>query len=450
MIKVNENRIRTLSRNEPGKGPVVYWMSRDQRVQDNWALLHAQERALELRRPLLVIFCLVPSFLGATMRQYGFMIRGLEETEERLRGKNIPFILLPGDPEEQIPRFVARERISVLVKDFDPLKIKRIWKTSVSGKIAIPFFEVDTHNIVPCWIASDKMEYAAYTIRPKIRKHLSEFLEPFPRIRKHPHRFNRKTGRINWERVRANIIADRTVPEVSWINPGEKEAARALKKFISKKASDYAKTRNDPTLDGQSGLSPWIHFGHLSAQRVALDMMEGAVSRDSREAFLEELIIRRELSDNFCLYNGKFDSFDGFPEWARKTLDKHRNDKREYVYGLKKFENAETHDPLWNAAQIEMVTTGKMHGYMRMYWAKKILEWTGSPEAAMKIAIYLNDRYEMDGRDPNGYAGISWSIGGVHDRAWGERPVFGKIRYMSYAGARSKFDVKAYIERFSS
>lgn len=447
---VNEKRIRVLSGDDPPKGPVVYWMSRDQRVNDNWALLYAQERALELKRPLLVVFCLVPSFLGATMRQYGFMIKGLEETEERLRGKNIPFLLLSGHPEEEIPRFVFREKVSVLVSDFDPLKIKRIWKTGVSGKITIPFIEVDAHNIVPCRVASDKMEYAAYTIRPKIRKLLREFLEPFPRIRKHPFQIKGKTGRVNWEKVRRSLDVDRSVPEISWIKPGEKAATSGLKKFISKKAGDYAKTRNDPTLDGQSGLSPWLHFGHLSAQRIALAILDSKVTRESREAFLEELIVRRELSDNFCLYNGHYDSFDGFPEWARKTLDKHQKDKREYIYDLKKFENAETHDPLWNAAQMEMVSTGKMHGYMRMYWAKKILEWSKSPEAALEIAIALNDRYELDGRDPNGYAGIAWSIGGVHDRAWGERPVFGKIRYMSYAGARSKFDVKAYIDRFTS
>jgi deoxyribodipyrimidine photo-lyase len=208
--------------------------------------------------------------------------------------------------------------------------------------------------------------------------------------------------------------------------------------------------RNDPAKDGQSNLSPYMHFGHISAQRIALDVSMSDINKESREAFLEELIVRRELSDNFCFYNAHYDNFDGFPEWGKKTLNAHRKDKREYLYNIKQFENAETHDDLWNAAQIQMLKTGKMHGYMRMYWAKKILEWTESPEKAMEIAIYLNDRYELDGRDPNGYTGIAWSIGGLHDRAWNERPVFGKIRYMSYNGCKTKFDVIKYIEYVKS
>ncbi len=169
-----------------------------------------------------------------------------------------------------------------------------------------------------------------------------------------------------------------------------------------------------------------------------------------KDAFLEELIIRRELSDNFCFYNPRYDSFDGFPEWARKTLNEHRKDRRPYLYSLEQFETAQTHDKLWNAAQTEMVKRGKMHGYMRMYWAKKILEWTPSPEVAMEVAIHLNNRYELDGRDPNGYAGIAWSIGGVHDRAWNERNIFGKIRYMSYNGCKSKFNIEGYVEHVKS
>ena len=190
--------------------------------------------------------------------------------------------------------------------------------------------------------------------------------------------------------------------------------------------------RNDPLKNGQSGLSPYLHFGQIAAQRVALEVMGSAGPTDARKAFLEELIVRRELSDNFCFYNPRYDRVDGFPAWARATLDRHRRDPRDYLYTPEQFEQARTHDDLWNAAQREMVRTGKMHGYLRMYWAKKILEWTPSPEEALKIAITLNDRYELDGRDPNGYAGIAWSLGGVHDRPWGERKVFGMIRYMSY------------------
>jgi deoxyribodipyrimidine photo-lyase len=218
--------------------------------------------------------------------------------------------------------------------------------------------------------------------------------------------------------------------------------------------------RNNPTRDAQSNLSPYLHFGQISAQRVALEVLkylslppfarEGTEGGISHAAFLEELIIRRELSDNFCFYNRDYDNFEGFPDWAKKTLNKHRKDRRDYIYTVKQFEHAKTHDDLWNAAQMEMAKRGKMHGYMRMYWAKKILEWTESPEKAMEVAIYLNDQYELDGRDPNGYAGIAWSIGGVHDRAWNERPIFGKIRYMSYNGCKAKFDIKQYINLVQS
>ena len=229
---------------------------------------------------------------------------------------------------------------------------------------------------------------------------------------------------------------------------GEAAAHRHLHGFITNGLNRYDELRNDPNAAGQSGLSPWLHFGQLSAQRVALESARAAAGTVSGDAFLEELIIRRELSDNFCWYNMNYDRLEGFPVWALKTIADHRHDRRDAVYSHGQLEMGETHDPLWNAAQMEMVTTGRMHGYLRMYWAKKILEWTASPEDALEMAICLNDRYQLDGRDPNGYAGIAWSIGGVHDRAWGERPVFGKIRYMNATGCRRKFDVDRYIGRY--
>ncbi len=445
---MNYKRTRILKEGRKVAGPVVYWMSRDQRMNDNWALLFAQDLAVKQKVPLLVVFSLVPTFLNATIRQYSFMLKGLQEIEENLREQNIPFCLLIGSPEERIPEFLKQYKISVLVSDFDPLRIKRKWKDQVSQKINIPFYEVDAHNIVPCWIASSKLEYGAYTLRPKINKALKEFLEEIPKIKKHPVLL-RITEKQKWERVIKTLQVDGTVPEVDWIKPGDSEARKCLKYFLRNKLSFYYEKRNDPGEDGQSNLSPYLHFGQISAQRVALEVRKSEANINSRDAFLEELIVRRELSDNFCFYNSNYDNFKGFPEWAKKTLNEHRNDQRKYVYSLKQLENAKTHDDLWNAAQMEMIKRGKMHGYMRMYWAKKILEWTESPERALEIAIYLNDRYELDGRDPNGYAGIAWSIGGVHDRAWNERPVFGKIRYMSYAGCRAKFNVKKYIEQIS-
>jgi deoxyribodipyrimidine photo-lyase len=231
---------------------------------------------------------------------------------------------------------------------------------------------------------------------------------------------------------------------VSWLSPGEDKARKVLNRFVRERLEAYPAHRNDPAKDASSHLSPYLHFGQISAQRVALEVEKSRVRREAKDHFLEELIVRRELSDNFCLYNDRYDSIEGLPRWGQITIDEHRNDPRQIIYSREVLEKAQTHDPLWNAGQMEMVNRGKMHGYVRMYWAKKVLEWTRSPEQAFDTLIYLNDRYEMDGRDPNGYVGIAWSIGGLHDRPWPERHIFGKIRYMSYNGVRKKINVSAY------
>lgn len=440
---VKPERITILRDGDHRCGPVVYWMSRDQRVADNWALLHAQEEALARQTQLAVLFCLAPSFLGATLRQYAFMLGGLEEMERRLATLGIPFFLLEGEPADEIPRFIERKGASLLITDFDPLRIKRTWRRTVATRIAIPFHEVDAHNIVPCRHASPKLEYSAATIRRKLARLVPTFLEEFPPLVAHPFPWPRVPMPVPWAELLQRLPLDCSVPVVTGIVPGASAANRTLAAFLDQRLDGYATNRNDPNRNGQSGLSPYLHFGHLAAQRVALAVSAGWPS-ESQEAFLEELIVRRELSDNFCWYNDRYDHVEGFPDWVRKTLDKHRDDPREYRYSRGILERGDTHDPLWNAAQKAMVLTGKMHGYLRMYWAKKILEWSSSPEESLATAIFLNDRYELDGRDPNGYAGIAWSIGGVHDRPWSERPVFGMVRYMNYNGCLRKFDVQAY------
>lgn len=445
---INPNRIRLLQDGDTTNGPVIYWMSRDQRVHDNWALLFAQQLALEKKKPLVVIFNLVPDFLEAAIRQYGFMLKGLKEIEEELANYHIPFFLLTGKPEIEISKFLIESNASILISDFDPLKIKRIWKREIAKKISIPFYEVDAHNIVPCLFVSDKLEFAAHTIRPKINKALIEFLDEFPPLQKMKQN-EFASDKIDWSNVHKSLNINRDVKEVDWIIPGQSAGLKVLEVFLQNKFDQYNELRNDPTKDGQSNFSPYLHFGHLSAHRIALETQRLNGNKDSEKSFLEELIVRRELSDNFCYFNPKYDSFEGFHNWAKTTLNEHRKDEREFVYTLKEFEQAITHEDLWNAAQLEMITNGKMHGYMRMYWAKKILEWSKSPEEALKIAIDLNDKYELDGRDPNGYTGIAWSIGGVHDRPWFERAVFGKIRYMNRSGAKNKFDIEAYIKKFN-
>lgn len=444
--RVDSRRVFKLNDRPLKEGPVVYWMSRDQRASDNWALLHAQDLALKSKSPLVVLFCLVPKFLDATLQHYRFMIDGLSELEEELKGFNISFNLLTGKPEEEIPNYCWENNVGALVTDFSPLRIKRGWDDALASKLDIAFLEVDTHNIVPCRAASPKLEYAAYTIRPKINKLLPEFLTDIPRIKKHPFTMDKEPAAANWAEGEKSLKAGGETGKPGIFAAGERAAKNRLKYFLQEKLTFYDKDRNDPTKEGQSNLSPYLHFGQISAQRIALEVNKTGLSEDEREPFLEELIVRKELSDNFCFYNKLYDTEDSFPRWAKESHDQHRSDKREHIYPLETFEQAKTHDDLWNAAQAEMMVKGKMHGYMRMYWAKKILEWTESPAAAMKIAVYLNDRYSLDGRDPNGYAGIAWSIGGVHDRAWFNRPIFGKVRYMNYSGSKSKFDVKQYIE----
>jgi deoxyribodipyrimidine photo-lyase len=444
MYHVLPERVRALNSAPLQPGAIIYWMNRDQRAHDNWALLYAAERALTEKRPLQVVFCLTPHFLGATWRAYSAMLTGLRETEKILRTHHIPFIILLGAAPDVLPTYLAKHQVGGVVTDFSPLRLPRAWREQIAKNIKIPLYEVDAHNIVPCWIASPKQEYGAYTLRPKITKLLPHFLEAFPLLPSFPEKNGVGHAPVDWEEVVKSLKVDRAVLEVTSFVPGERAAHECLKTFIHTALQAYDEARNDPNCSGQSGLSPYLHFGQISAQRVALEINK-LPSSVSTQAFLEELIVRRELADNFCYYNPKYDTVEGFPEWAKKNLEAHKADPREYMYTETQFEQAHTHDELWNAAQRQLVTTGKMHGYMRMYWAKKILEWTPDAATAMRYAIYLNDRYELDGRDPNGYAGIAWSIGGVHDRAWFTRPVFGTIRYMNARGAAGKFDVAEYI-----
>lgn len=437
-------RVRVIRKGNLEEGPVLYWMSREQRVNDNWSLIYAQKIAIEKKKSLIVFFCLVNKFLDATIRQFDFLINGLQEVEIELKKKLIPFHIIIGDPCEVVPRFISKMKASLLITDFDPLKIKRIWKSNVAKKINIPFHEVDSHNIVPCFIASSKKEIGAYTFRPKILKLLPEFLTDFTPIVCHSFNQYQEFPQINYKNLINSLEVDRSIKPTSF-KAGSTEGLRKLKKFISEKLTGYSQFRNNPCLDYQSDLSPYLHFGQISSQRIALEIKNSNASDDDKKSFLEELIIRKELSDNFCYYDENYDNYLSFPNWAVETLKKHEKDKREYIYTIDELENARTHDIYWNSAQKEMIITGKMHGYMRMYWAKKILEWTESYEQAQKIAIYLNDKYELDGRDPNGYTAIAWSIGGVHDRPWRERPIFGKIRYMSSEGLKRKFNIDAYV-----
>jgi deoxyribodipyrimidine photo-lyase len=441
---VNPARTHRLNTAPLDPGPILYWMSREQRVRDNWGLLHARELAGR-DQPLVVAFCLAPAFLGATLRQYDFMLSGLAGVESHLAALGIPFVLLQGNPGQEIPRLAADLGVGGVVTDFDPLRVKQAWQRAAAKALPATLIEVDGHNVVPARLVSPKQEYAARTIRPKIHRLIGEYLEEFPSLE--PQVAPSPTcGATDWDAVRAGLAVDQSVGPVP-LAPGEDAAHEALDRFVADRLHAYAEQRNDPNADGTSRLSAYFHFGQLAPQRAALAAAASGRG-EGGAAYLEELVVRRELADNFCLHNPRYDSLAGAPAWALRTLDEHRDDPRSHVYAREEFEQARTGSHLWNAAQNELRQTGFMHGYMRMFWAKKILEWSATPEEAHATALALNDRYQLDGRDPNGYVGILWSLAGLHDRPWQTRPVFGTVRFMNENGCRRKFDVDAYVRRW--
>jgi len=415
---------------------VIYWMSRDQRAEYNFGLLKAADYASRNNLTLIVCFCLVPEFLGASPEAFAFMGEGLRGVEADLRAKNIPFCLLHGNPSQEIAGFAKSVEAEAVFVDFDPLRIKKAWHSEFLSVFGGSVYEVDSHNVVPARLVSNKKEFAAYTIRPKINKLLPYFLTQPPQL---------ATQNGVQKFYKNDFSAFDALPKNRYFTGGRGTALAKLKEFLDEKLDGYSVNRNDPTKDAQSELSPYLHFGHISSLEVALAVSVAKANEESKAAFLEELIVRKELADNFCFYCADYDNENSLESWAKANMAITDEEPRGYIYSLCEFEEATTHDELWNAAQNELKIKGKIHGYMRMYWAKKILEWTPGTKDAFEIAVYLNDKYALDGRDPSGYAGIAWSLGGVHDRAWPSRKVFGKVRYMNYNGCKSKFDVKKYI-----
>lgn len=452
------SRLRLVSDGGTADGKcVVYVMSRDQRVRDNHALLIAQKDAITHGLPLAVVFCLRPGIGKRAREHYQWMLIGLKEIEQKLEKLNIPFILLLGDTQERLMGFIRHTHPRSVYFDMSPLKGPRHSQKKIAHESNCQVYFVDTHNIIPVWEVSDKQEYAARTIRPKIHKKLMEFVVEPDDLEEHPVPWPGRVIRINELQDDIAKLIDE-VPSngqtgLTELYPSGNDNARAhLADFLENKLSSYAITRNDPSVDGLSGLSPYLHFGRISSLRVLLEARDYAgrhpEEESGLEALIEEMVVRKELSDNFCYYNSEYDNLRGAADWARLTLEKHKTDEREYIYTLKDFEHAKTHDSAWNSAQIQLLKTGKIHGYMRMYWAKKVLEWSASPEEAHQTLVYLNDFYSIDGGDPNGYVGILWSIAGLHDRPWGERQVYGTIRSMVYGGLKRKFDINAYETRW--
>jgi deoxyribodipyrimidine photo-lyase len=439
--------VRTKGDPIPDGRCIVYWMQRAQRAVDNPALDVAIHAGNALSKPVVVFFGLNPFVERGNVRHYRFLIDGLDDIAAGLRSRRVGFVLRRY-PDHRLSAFVAAVRPALVVGDENPLRQTEAWREKVSLELSVPLWTVDADVVVPIKLL-DKEQYAARTIRPRLHRHLDEFLV----------RSGDPVARLPWRAPRGivslrpspalleGLPLDRSVAAADGFRGGTAEARRRLKKFVRARLDAYDRQRNHPEHPGTSELSPYLHFGHIGPREVGLAVRD--CKAPGTPAFLEQVIVRRELAINYVAFNDDYDRLAGCERWARRTLAAHRRDDRPYLYSESQLESAGTHDALWNAAQHQMVTTGWMHGYIRMYWAKKILEWTRSAEEAFEIAVRLNDRYELDGRDPNGYANIAWAIGGKHDRPWPPRPIFGTVRTMSHARMLQKFDARGYIDQFT-
>jgi len=443
---IKEERIRKLNSNSFQKNEfILYWMQASQRIEYNHAFEYAKILSNKYEKPLVIYFGLTDNYPEANLRHYSFMLEGLIELKKDFEKQNISFIIKHISPESGAVDL--GKKACLVIVDSGYLKIQRYWRNFAAKKIKCPLIEVESDVIVPVREASVKEEYSAATLRPKIQNKIPIFLKQISKVKieNNFREFNVDSLDIsNKNKLLSSMNIDKSVKPVKKIIGGTGQAKKKLKIFIKEKLDKYADEKNYPNKNYLSNLSSYLHFGQISPVFIGIEILKS--DSPSKESFLEELIIRRELAINYVFYNPNYDSFDGLPEWAKISLKKHESDNRQYQYNLEDFENAETHDSYWNAAQKEMIKTGKMHGYMRMYWGKKILQWTKDVKQAFRIAIFINNKYEIDGRDPNSYAGVAWCFG-KHDRPWKERPIFGKIRYMSKNGLDRKFSMKEYVDK---
>ena len=445
---IEKQRMRAINDAPPTPGKfIIYWMQQAQRIHWNHALSYAKELSNRLKKPLMVYFGLTDTFPEANLRHYQFMIEGLQEVKEQLLQQKIGFIIRREHPVEGLVRI--KDDIGVLVCDRGYLRVQKQWRQQLAEKMDAPMIQIESDVGIPVETASDKEEYAAYTIRPKINKQKAHYLHPVkdPDVSIDSTSYDFDSEPIdNINSFLSSLSVDTHVSPSPMLKGGRTNAQTLLGEFLTSKIQDYATNRNDPSKNVSSMMSPYLHFGQISSVEIAWEVNRKA--KDLSTDYLEELIVRRELSMNFVHYNNTYDSISCLPYWAQKTLQKHSKDKRDYVYTREEFEKAKTHDPYWNAAQKQMMLTGYMHGYMRMYWGKKIIEWADSPEQAYEIALYLNNKYELDGRDPNGFTGVAWCFG-KHDRPWRERAIFGSIRFISQSGLHRKGDIERYKENIS-
>ncbi len=450
---IEPERISILTPNAVRQGEwVLYWMQQSQRAHDNPALEYAISQANRLDLPVLVGFALTDGYPEANLRHYRFMLEGLAETQRQLARRRIGMVVHNGTPATVIGRLAHRS--ALLVCDVGYTRHQRAWRLSLSQSAPCRTVAVEGDVVVPVGVVSPKAEYAARTIRPKIQKHLKQFLVPCPRYR--PKRSSLGNGLNSLDlgaidTILESLDIDRSVPAVTrFFKGGPGEAKKRLHRFIAHRLQHYSDGRNQPQADCISHMSPYLHFGQISPVFLALQIAKSPTGNEAdRDAYLEELIVRRELAVNFVHHTPDYDRYSCLPAWAQKTLQEHATDRRATIYDRQTLAAAKTHDPYWNAAMAEMRDTGFMHSYMRMYWGKKVIEWSPTPRQAFETALALNNRYFLDGRDPNSYAGVGW-VFGLHDRAWFEREIFGKVRYMAASGLERKCDIRAYVKKVAA
>ena len=450
---IQKSRIQCLNDADITKGDyVLYWMQQSQRAEYNHALEYAIRQANRLGQGVLVAFGLMDDYPEANQRHYKFMLEGLRETQNTLAGRGIKMVVQQGTPAE-IALNLGR-RASLIVCDCGYLRHQKAWRDQVARQAVCRTVQVESDVIVPVRVVSPKAEYAARTLRPKIQKHIASYLNEFRSAAVKRSSLNLEIPGFDLadiDTALAKLKIDSGVPAVTnFFTGGASQARRIFKRFLHRHLARYVDHRNQPQTDDISHMSLYLHFGQISPLYLALQIKQ-ADSRlqAAKESFLEELIVRRELAMNFVNYTPAYDSYKCLPDWARRTLAEHADDPRKYAYTRRQLENARTHDEYWNAAMREMKYTGFMHNYMRMYWGKKILEWSQTPAQAFQTTLVLNNKYFLDGRDANSYAGVAW-IFGVHDRAWAERPIFGKIRYMAASGLERKCDIRGYVKKVDS
>ena len=447
--KIHKERVQHLNGKSLRSGDyVLYWMQSSQRAEYNHALEYAVQQANDLGQRLLVVFGLTDDYPEANLRHYAFMLEGLKDVQEALSERGIKLAVRRGPPDEVT--LEAGEDASLIVTDRGYMRPQRRWRERVAEEASCLLTQVETDVVVPVELASSKQEHAARTLRPKIGEYLEDFLVALNPTKPENESLDIGVDGLdlsNIEKVLDDMDLDRSVGALRHLyRGGTSEAKKMFRKFLRKSFGDYVENRNQPQTDDVSHMSKYLHYGHISPIWLVLEARKASTKRDNVESLVEELVVRRELSMNFVFYTPDYDSYSNLPGWAKKTLGEHKIDRREYTYTREQLENVETHDEYWNAAMREMIYTGYMHNYMRMYWGKKILEWSNTPEDAYATTLYLNNKYFLDGRDPNSFANVAW-VFGQHDRGWTEREVYGKVRYMSAGGLERKAKPEQYVQK---